>query len=141
MNANEQELYSQAIDEFVIPIEESSIEAYESGWLKAIELGIFNSWTAKMREALGRLNSELYPPLEEIGFQLRSKGPLPLPALIEGPRRGARGHSELFLIDAPKPGSEQASSETGAESKPEAAKTKGGAAASEDGIEVEEQGE
>ena len=38
---------------FVVPIEERSLEAYESGWQKAIELGIFNSWTAKMREALG----------------------------------------------------------------------------------------
>jgi hypothetical protein len=77
LGADEKDLYSQAIDEFVIPIEESSLEAYESGWLKAVELGIFNSWTAKMREALGRLNSELYPPLSEIGFELRSKGPLP----------------------------------------------------------------
>ncbi|HEY6727256.1 MAG TPA: tetratricopeptide repeat protein [Polyangiaceae bacterium] len=101
LSADEKDLYSQAIDEFVIPIEESSLEAYESGWLKAVELGIFNSWTAKMREALGRLNSELYPPLGEIGFELRSKGPLPMPALIEGPRRGEQGQSELFLIDAP----------------------------------------
>jgi hypothetical protein len=88
----------QAIDEFVIPIEERGLEAYESGWLKAVELGIFNSWTAKMREALGRLNSELYPPLKEIGFKLRSKGPMPLPELIEAPRRGEEGRSELYLI-------------------------------------------
>ena len=60
----------------MIPIEEKGLEAYESGWKKAVELGIFNSWTAKMREALGRLNSELYPPLKEIGFELRSQGPV-----------------------------------------------------------------
>lgn len=101
LSADEKDLYSQAIDEFVIPIEESSLEAYESGWLKAVELGIFNSWTAKMREALGRLNSELYPPLSEIGFELRSKGPLPMPALIEGTRRGQQGQSEVFLIETP----------------------------------------
>ena len=51
------------IDEFVVPIEEKGLEAYESGWQKAVELGIFNAWTAKMRDALGRLNTELYPPL------------------------------------------------------------------------------
>jgi hypothetical protein len=106
LSADEKDLYAQAIDEFVIPIEESSLEAYESGWLKAVELGIFNGWTAKMREALGRLNSELYPPLAEIGFELRSKGPLPMPALIEGPRRSDRGESELFLIAAPAPRAE-----------------------------------
>lgn len=133
LSADEKELYSQAIDEFVIPIEESSLEAYESGWLKAVELGIFNSWTAKMREALGRLNSELYPPLDEIGFHLRSKGPLPLPALIEGPRRGAGGHSELFLIEPPRVGSDAGVPE----GKSETGKTK---SELEEGIEVEEEG-
>src|SRR5690606_21891630 len=54
----DKELYRQQIDEFIVPIEERAIEAYESGWSKAIELGIFNSWTAKMRDALGRLVSE-----------------------------------------------------------------------------------
>jgi tetratricopeptide (TPR) repeat protein len=109
LRADQKEAYMQAIDEFVVPIEESSIEAYESGWLKAVELGIFNSWTAKMRQALGRLNSELYPPLNEIGFKLRSRGPLPLPALIEAPRRGERGESQLFMITAAGVGSVTAS--------------------------------
>ena len=65
----------QQIDEFVVPIEERSLDAYENGWKKAIELGIYNQWTAKMREALGRLNGELYPPFKEIGFDVRSQGP------------------------------------------------------------------
>jgi hypothetical protein len=94
----EKELYKQSLEEFVIPIEERSLEAYESGWQKALELGIFNAWTAKMREALGRLNAELYPPLKEIGFELRSRGPTPLPALIDAPRRSKTGQSEIFLI-------------------------------------------
>ncbi|HEY3494245.1 MAG TPA: hypothetical protein VGK73_06150 [Polyangiaceae bacterium] len=101
LSADEKELYQQSIEEFVVPIEERALEAYESGWQKAIELGIFNSWTAKMREALGRLNAELYPPLKEIGFELRSRGPLPLPPLIQGPRRGSSGHSEKYLVQAP----------------------------------------
>jgi hypothetical protein len=74
------------------------LEAYESGWHKAIELGIFNSWTAKMREALGRLNSELYPPLKEQGFEIRSQGPSPLPPLIDATRRNSGGSSEKFLL-------------------------------------------
>ncbi|HEX6765277.1 MAG TPA: hypothetical protein VF103_07355, partial [Polyangiaceae bacterium] len=112
LGAEEKELYQQSIEEFVIPIEERGLEAYESGWQKAVELGIFNAWTAKMREALGRLNSELYPPLKEVGFELRSRGPLPLPPLINGPRRTQTGHSQPYLVpkvgakdekDAPKP--------------------------------------
>ena len=101
LNDQEKEQYKQAIDEFVVPIEERALEAYESGWQKAIELGIFNTWTAKMREALGRLNSELYPPLKETGFKLRSRGPTAMPALIDGTRRTSAGGSEKFLLKAP----------------------------------------
>ena len=100
LSDQEKEIYKQSIDEFVVPIEERSLEAYESGWQKAIELGIFNSWTAKMRDALGRLNSELYPPLKETGFKLRSRGTAAMPALIDGTRRTATGSSEKFLISS-----------------------------------------
>ncbi len=103
LNAQQKDQYSQQIDEFVVPIEEKSLEAYESGWQKAIELGIFNQWTAKMREALGRLNTELYPPLRETGFEIRSRGPSPLPALIPAPRRGPDGKSLAYLVPAPRP--------------------------------------
>jgi TolA-binding protein len=98
LGEEEKEIYRQSIEEFVIPIEERSLEAYESGWQKALELGIFNAWTAKMREALGRLNAELYPPLKETGFEIRSQAASPMPALIAAPRRKAGGESEPYLI-------------------------------------------
>jgi tetratricopeptide (TPR) repeat protein len=80
--------YQSQIEEFAVPMEERSLDAYENGWKKAIDLGIYNQWTAKMRDALGRLNSELYPPFKETGFEVRSQGPLPFPALMEAPNRG-----------------------------------------------------
>jgi cellulose synthase operon protein C len=113
LSDQEKELYKESIDEFVVPIEERSLEAYESGWQKAIELGIFNSWTAKMREALGRLNAELYPPLKETGFKLRSRGSTAMPALIDGTRRTSTGGSEKFLI-APPAGKAEKSDAKGA---------------------------
>jgi tetratricopeptide (TPR) repeat protein len=79
--------YQSQIEEFAVPMEERSLDAYENGWKKAIDLGIYNQWTAKMRDALGRLNSELYAPFRETGFEVRSQGPLPMPALIEAPNR------------------------------------------------------
>jgi cellulose synthase operon protein C len=79
--------YQSQIEEFAVPMEERSLDAYENGWKKALDIGIYNQWTAKMRDALGRLNSELYPPFKETGFEVRSQGPLPLPALIEAPNR------------------------------------------------------
>lgn len=77
--------YQSQIEEFAVPMEERSLDAYENGWKRATDLGIYNQWTAKMREALGRLNSELYPPFREIGFEVLSHGPRPLPALLEAP--------------------------------------------------------
>jgi hypothetical protein len=79
--------YQAQIEEFAVPMEERSLDAYENGWRKANELGIYNQWTAKMRDALGRLNSELYPPFKETGFEVRSQGPLPMPSLIAAPSR------------------------------------------------------
>jgi cellulose synthase operon protein C len=91
LSDSDKEAYQQQIDEFVVPIEERSLDAYENGWKKAVELGIYNQWTAKMRESLGRLNGELYPPFKEIGFDVRSQGPMALPPLFEAPRRGTTG--------------------------------------------------
>ncbi len=81
--------YQAQIEEFAVPMEERSLDAYENGWKKAMDLGIYNQWTAKMRDALGRLNSELYPPFKETGFEVRSQGPLPMPPLIAAPSRPA----------------------------------------------------
>jgi TolA-binding protein len=81
--------YQSQIETFAVPMEERSLDAYENGWKKAMELGIYNQWTAKMRDALGRLNAELYPPFKEIGFEVRSQGPSALPGLIDAPRRDA----------------------------------------------------
>jgi tetratricopeptide (TPR) repeat protein len=79
--------YTAQIEEFAVPMEERSLDAYENGWKKALDLGIYNQWTAKMRDALGRLNSELYPPFKETGFEVRSQAPVPMPGLIEAPNR------------------------------------------------------
>jgi tetratricopeptide (TPR) repeat protein len=87
----EKDAYQAQIEEFVVPVEERSLDAYENGWKKALELGIYNQWTAKMRDALGRLNAELYPPFKEIGFDVKSAGASPFPPLIDAPRRTKGG--------------------------------------------------
>jgi tetratricopeptide (TPR) repeat protein len=89
----DKQTYQSQIEEFAVPIEERSLDAYENGWKKAIELGIYNQWTAKMRDALGRLNAELYPAFKEVGFEVRSQGPSPFPALIDAPKRGVAANA------------------------------------------------
>jgi cellulose synthase operon protein C len=90
----DKELYTSQIEEFVVPIEEKSLDAYENGWRRAVDIGIYNQWTAKMREALGRLNGELYPPFKEVGFDVRSQGPTAFPPLFDAPRRGVPAPAE-----------------------------------------------
>lgn len=98
LTEEQQDDFQMQIDEFVIPIEEKSLEAYESGWIKAVELGIFNRWTAKMRVALGRLNTEQYPPIDEVGLSVRAEGGQSFPELIAAPRRTETGQSAPFLV-------------------------------------------
>ena len=45
----------------------------------------------------GRLNAELYPPLKEIGFEIRSSAPARLPPLIGSPRRGGASAGSTLL--------------------------------------------
>ena len=71
--------YQSQIEEFVVPIEERSLDAYENGWKKAIDLGIYNQWTAKMRDALGRLNSELYAPFKRPASRSARRARSPCP--------------------------------------------------------------
>jgi len=100
----DKEAYTSQIEGFVVPVEEKSLDAYENGWKKALELGIYNQWTAKMREALGRLNGELYPPMHEIGFEVRSASTAPMPPLIDSPKRGAKAASPAATaVAAPTP--------------------------------------
>lgn len=99
----DKEAYQAQIDEFVVPIEEKSLDAYESGWRKAVELGIYNQWTAKMREALGRLNSELYPPLKEAGLDIRTSEKQRLPALYEAPKTSPATPNKPIAPSKPTP--------------------------------------
>jgi TolA-binding protein len=117
----DKDAYQQQIDAFVVPIEERSLDAYENGWKKATELGIYNQWTQKMREALGRLNGELYPPEHEIGVEIRAAGPVALPPLIEVPRRDVGGNAGLAGSSA---GPAPAAAPGGTGAKPKGGKAK-----------------
>lgn len=81
----EQDAFHEIVDPIATQFTEKAIDAYENGWKKAIELKIFNKWTAEMRAALARLNDVEYPALKEQGLEIRSVGPAPLPEVIAAP--------------------------------------------------------
>jgi hypothetical protein len=75
---------------FVVPIEERALEAYEGGYKKARELGIYNKWTVLMREGLTRMNEVEYPPLREQGGDIAQVN-----AVAEGPiLKGLRARNQ-----------------------------------------------
>ncbi len=88
LTEEEQQVYLDQLAMFIIPMEERALEAYEGGYNKALELRIYNRWTAKLREALTRMNDVQYPPLRETGADLVEASPLPLPQPLDGLRRG-----------------------------------------------------
>ncbi len=62
----DQEMYTQEVGLFAAQFEEKALEAYEGGYQKALQLGIYNRWTIELRRALERLNDSLYPRTREI---------------------------------------------------------------------------
>lgn len=89
LSEEEQEAYTDQLSSFIVPIEERALEAYEGGYQTALELRIFNRWTARLREGLTRLNDVQYPPLREMGGELADSAAIPLPSFLDGLRRGA----------------------------------------------------
>ena len=81
----EQDAFHDIVDPIATQFTEKAIDSYESGWKKAIELKIFNKWTAEMRAALSRLNDVEYPALKEHGLEIRSVGPAALPEVMDAP--------------------------------------------------------
>jgi len=98
LSEEEEQVYMDQLARFIVPMEERALEAYEGGYQRALELHIYNSWTARLREGLTRLNDVQYPPLREAGGRIAEGSALPLPAPLESLSRG----------DASTSGSEEA---------------------------------
>ncbi|HET6337268.1 MAG TPA: tetratricopeptide repeat protein [Polyangiales bacterium] len=101
LNEEEEQAYRDQLAQFIVPIEERALEAYENGYHKALELRVFNAWTQKQREALTRLNDVEYPPLREAGVGLTEARLLPLPATIDGLRRAPLASGETPAVASP----------------------------------------
>lgn len=65
LNQEEQRLYREELEKLVVVIEDKAIDAYKSGYTKALELGVYNKHTQAIREALTRLAEGEYPAEHE----------------------------------------------------------------------------
>jgi TolA-binding protein len=65
LNAEEQQVYRDELEKVVVVVEEKAIDAYKGGYQKALQLNVYNEFTHKLRQALGRLAEQEFPPEAE----------------------------------------------------------------------------
>ena len=95
LTEEEEQAYRDQLAYFIVPIEEQALEAYEGGYRTAIELRIYNRWTAELRAGLTRLNDVQYPPLRELGGELHEGARLAPMRPLDGLRRGEQASAPV----------------------------------------------
>src|SRR5262249_16676701 len=66
LSPDEKNVYREELEKFVVIIEDKAIDAYKSGYAKALQLGVYNKYTQAIRVALGRLADTEFPPENEL---------------------------------------------------------------------------
>jgi hypothetical protein len=80
--ADQAQLYSDALNGYVVQMQDKAVELFTAGYQKAIQLQLYDANTAKIREALGRLASQKYPPERESRSRERAGDRPPTPELV-----------------------------------------------------------
>ncbi|MDX2087706.1 MAG: tetratricopeptide repeat protein [Kofleriaceae bacterium] len=57
--------YRDALDSYVVNIQDVAVQKFTVGYQLAIRTGVYDEYTAKIREALGRLAADKFPPERE----------------------------------------------------------------------------
>ena len=63
--ADQAQAYRDALDAYVVTIQDKAVELFTAGYQKAIQMQVYDEYTAKIREALGRLAGDKFPPERE----------------------------------------------------------------------------
>ena len=61
LSAEEKRLYREELEKQVIVIEDKALDAYRSGYAKALEIGVYNKHTRALRVALSQLDQGEFP--------------------------------------------------------------------------------
>jgi hypothetical protein len=83
LTEDEQVVYREQLDIYVVQIEDKAVEAYETGYSKALTLKVYNEYTRKLREALGRLAESRYPRENEARTRSRIGDRPPAPQILK----------------------------------------------------------
>ncbi len=74
--------YQDAINAYVVDIQQKAIDLFTAGYQKAIQMQVYDEYTAKIREALGRLDAAKFPPERESRSKERIGDRPPVPELV-----------------------------------------------------------
>jgi hypothetical protein len=74
--------YQDKINEYVVNIQDKAVELFSAGYQKAIQMQVYDEYTAKIRAALGRLAAQKYPPERESRSKERIGDRPPPPELV-----------------------------------------------------------
>lgn len=83
LNEEEQQVYREQVDIFVVDIEDKASAVYETGYKKALELKVYGNNTRMLREGLGRLSETKYPPERESRQRTRLGDKPPEPPILK----------------------------------------------------------
>jgi TolA-binding protein len=61
LDAAEKQVYRDELEKHVVVIEDKALDAYRSGYARALELGVYNKHTRALRQALSELDSGEHP--------------------------------------------------------------------------------
>jgi hypothetical protein len=61
LSSEEKRLYREELEKQVIVIEDKALDAYRSGFAKALEIGVYNKHTRALRVALSQLDQGEFP--------------------------------------------------------------------------------
>jgi len=82
LKPDEVQAYQDKLNEYVVTIQDVAVGAFTAGYTKAIQMQVYDEYTAKIREALGRLASQKFPPEREARSKVRSADRPPNPEIV-----------------------------------------------------------
>ena len=87
LKEDEKQMYRDELEKVIVVIEDKAIDAYKSGYARALQIGVYNKHTQAIRQALGRLAENEYPKEAEMRLSTRPGEPRVTLDRIEEVRR------------------------------------------------------
>jgi hypothetical protein len=87
LSEEEKQAYHDELEKVIVVIEDKALDAYKSGYAKALQIGVYNKHTQAIRQALSRLAENEYPKETELRLSTRVGEPRLAVERIEEVRR------------------------------------------------------